>query len=176
MAPKAKQQVQMNEGLNATRLVACRGEDAGFANATRGSPWIDVNLFALAMRQALPACGRWHHWRKPPPMVRTASSSPPTCQAKCLTSCACLHEIAGNLRGFHRVIAININIDADALQAVQADRKIWMDRDTSSLHDPQQVTQRLGSPTRDSQRGGGAGHLGRLASLPIKPPADLSMR
>lgn len=52
---------------------------------------------------------------------------------------ACLHEIAGNLRGFHRVIAINT--DADALQAVQADRRIWVGRDTSSHRDPQQVTQ-----------------------------------
>ncbi len=50
-----------------------------------------------------------------------------------------LHEMAGNLSGFHRVIAINT--DADALQGVQADRKIRVGHFTPSSRDPQQVAQ-----------------------------------
>lgn len=52
---------------------------------------------------------------------------------------ASLREIASNLSGFHRVIAVNT--DADALQEIRADRKIWVGRYTSSPDDPRQMTQ-----------------------------------
>lgn len=50
-----------------------------------------------------------------------------------------LYEMAENLSGFHRVIAINT--DADALHGVQADRKIRVSHFTLSGRDPQQVAQ-----------------------------------
>jgi len=50
---------------------------------------------------------------------------------------ASLCEMAGNLSGFHRVIAINT--DADALQEVDADRKIRVGRSKLLCRDPQQV-------------------------------------